>query len=136
MFEAELGKNPFSWPVVAVEKATSRIVGYMVTWLMFEEVHILDLAVDTPYRRCGTGGMLVDLVLETARERGAARAILEVRESNEAARRLYERAGFSVESVRKGYYEHPRDNAIILVKGLGDAPEAGWEDKGGCSSRS
>ena len=51
------------------------------------------------------------------RERGARSALLEVRASNLAARRLYEKHGFVVEGVRRRYYSHPPEDAVLMRKG-------------------
>jgi ribosomal-protein-alanine N-acetyltransferase len=56
-------------------------------------------------------------VLAEAGRLGATRATLEVRASNEDARRLYERAGFSVAAVRPRYYSNPVEDALILWRG-------------------
>ena len=118
MFEAESAGNPFSRSLVAMPKETAEIVAYIVYWLMFDEVHFLNLAVETRFRRRGIGGALVKLVLEEGRKHGAARALLEVRESNAAARTFYEKLGFSEASIRKNYYDRPSENAVILKRRL------------------
>ena len=60
------------------------------------------------------GSAVLRHVLEKARQLGATRATLEVRASNEGARRLYERLGFSVAGVRPNYYSSPVEDALIL----------------------
>jgi ribosomal-protein-alanine N-acetyltransferase len=65
-------------------------------------------------RRTGIGSSLLEFVLKKGRELGARRATLEVRRSNEVARLLYERFGFSVAGVRPGYYSKPVEDALIL----------------------
>jgi ribosomal-protein-alanine N-acetyltransferase len=66
------------------------------------------------FRGRGIGTALLHHVLAEARQLGARRATLEVRASNEAARRLYERLGFYVAAVRRNYYSHPVEDALIL----------------------
>jgi len=65
-------------------------------------------------RRTGIGSSLLEFVLKKGRELGARRATLEVRRSNEVARLLYERFGFSVAGVRPAYYSKPVEDALIL----------------------
>ena len=83
--------------------------------LVLDEGYVGNVAVAEPYRRLGVGTALVRAMLDRARERRAAFLTLEVRESNRAARRLYERCGFVTAGVRKNYYERPREDAILMT---------------------
>ena len=88
---------------------------------MLDELHINNLAVAPAFRRVGVAKALLARVLSEGAELGAARATLEVRRSNDAARLLYERFGFSVTSVRPAYYTNPVEDAIVLGRdGLAD----------------
>jgi ribosomal-protein-alanine N-acetyltransferase len=87
---------------------------FCACWHLVDELHINSLAVAPARRRQGLGSELMRGVLAKAREEGAARATLEVRRSNEAARALYERLGFAVEAIRPDYYTNPREDALIL----------------------
>jgi len=66
------------------------------------------------YRGRGMGSAVLRHVLNEARQLGATRATLEVRASNEGARRLYERLGFHLAGVRPNYYSSPVEDALIL----------------------
>jgi len=77
---------------------------------------IVRLAVDPRYRRLGLAKRLLERVIAASAAAGAASATLEVRQSNEAGRALYEGLGFRVEGVRPGYYQDPREDALILWK--------------------
>lgn len=90
------------------------VVGYCAGWLIFDELHINNLAVTPEWRRRGLGAFLVRTVLGLAAGEGAARATLEVRASNLSARRLYEALGFVEAGVRRGYYTNPPEDALIL----------------------
>lgn len=74
----------------------------------------MDVAVDPPARRRGLARMLVRHAVRSAREAGAQRAVLEVRESNVPARTLYERLGFRLVTRRTNYYNHPVEDAILM----------------------
>jgi ribosomal-protein-alanine N-acetyltransferase len=91
-----------------------RVAGYIATWVIIDEVHINNLAVRPEHRGRGLGSALLVHALEEGERQGAPRATLEVRRSNEAARRLYERAGFRVAGVRRDYYSHPTEDALVL----------------------
>jgi ribosomal-protein-alanine N-acetyltransferase len=81
---------------------------------VLDELHINNLAVLPAYRRAGIGLALLRHALDEGARMGARRATLEVRRSNEAARQLYERFGFSVVGVRHGYYSNPVEDALVL----------------------
>jgi ribosomal-protein-alanine N-acetyltransferase len=90
------------------------VAAFCAFWLVFDEIHINNVAVRPQFRGRGIGTALLHRVLAEARQLGAKRATLEVRASNEAARRLYERLGFYVAATRRNYYSHPVEDAIIL----------------------
>lgn len=90
------------------------VVAYCAYWIVFDEVHINSVAVSENLRRKGIARKLLEGVLGEAAAGGARSATLEVRQSNEAARRLYESLGFLVEGVRRAYYQDPREDALIL----------------------
>lgn len=110
-FEAEFD-NPVSRLWVA--ECDGRGVGFIVTWFVGDEVHILNVAVDPGWRRRGIGGGLVQRVLEAAAEAGAAFVTLEVRVGNAPAIGLYERMGFVLVGRRKGYYQDNGEDALLL----------------------
>jgi [ribosomal protein S18]-alanine N-acetyltransferase len=90
------------------------VAGFCAFWLVFDEIHINNLAIRPQFRGHGMGTALLHHILAEARQLGAHRATLEVRASNEAARRLYERLGFYVAATRRNYYSHPVEDALIL----------------------
>jgi ribosomal-protein-alanine N-acetyltransferase len=117
MYLAELENQGVSFCFV-VRDDDRRIVGYCSFWRVLDELHVNNLAVAPSQRGRGAGTALMLEVLKEAARMGAHRATLEVRRSNEAARRLYERLGFVVAGVRHGYYSSPVEDALIL-----------WRDK-------
>jgi ribosomal-protein-alanine N-acetyltransferase len=90
------------------------LVAYCACWMVFDELHINSLAVDGPWRRQGLARRLLRAVFQDASAGGAHGATLEVRQSNVAARLLYEHLGFHVEGVRRDYYQEPREDALVL----------------------
>jgi [ribosomal protein S18]-alanine N-acetyltransferase len=125
--EARCFTNPWSRDMLARQLAESsttrvfllhlpeqRVAGFCACWLLVDELHVNTLVVDFPFRRHGLGRRLMRHVLEDAAKHGARRATLEVRESNVAARRLYEGLGFSVTARRPKYYTQPDEDALIL----------------------
>jgi ribosomal-protein-alanine acetyltransferase len=91
-----------------------RLVGYCACWIVFDVLHINSLAIDDGWRRRGVARALLTHVFRDAFDAGARMATLEVRQSNVAARHLYERLGFTVEGVRRNYYQDPREDGLIL----------------------
>ena len=92
------------------------LVGYCGVWLSFDEGEIMNVAVREEFRRRGCAGRLLEELLSRAKERGASRFILEVREKNLPAIRLYESLGFGRAGIRKNFYSDPKENALILLK--------------------
>ena len=90
------------------------VIAYCACWMVFDELHINSLAVDAPWRRHGVARLLLSHVFRESVAGGARSATLEVRQSNAAARSLYEGLGFRVEAVRRDYYQDPREDALIL----------------------
>ena len=105
---------------VWVFDAEGRVTGYAVLWTSADEAELANLAVEPGSRRGGVGLSLVERALETARARGAATVYLEVRESNEAAARLYERLGFRQITMRRNYYRRPTEDARVMALPLRD----------------
>jgi ribosomal-protein-alanine N-acetyltransferase len=90
------------------------VAGFCAFWLVLDEIHINNVAVRPQFRGHGIGSALLHHALAEAKQLGARRATLEVRSSNTAARRLYERLGFYVAATRRNYYTKPVEDALIL----------------------
>ena len=100
--------------VVAVEQ--DRVVGYLVVW-GGECAHVANLAVAPGSRRRGIGSLLMARAEEFAGCSGADMVVLEVRESNTAARAFYSQRGYDEIDLRLGYYENGED-AVVMAKSL------------------
>jgi ribosomal-protein-alanine N-acetyltransferase len=90
------------------------IEAYLCMQLVLDEVHVHNLAVRPDRRRLGLGRALLRLGLDLAARRGATSAFLEVRAGNEDALALYGAAGFEPLAVRRAYYAHPPEDALVL----------------------
>src|SRR5579859_3104376 len=101
LFEEELHRTVAYYFVM---EEGNQVAGYMGYWEAPEEAHIINLAVAPSFRKRGVGQRMVEQCMAFAVKRGARLATLEVRESNEAARRLYEKCGFRFIAIRKKYY--------------------------------
>ncbi len=112
--------------VYVARTAAGDLVAYCACWIVFDELHINSLAVDERVRRQGIARRLLDQVVRDAIAEGARMATLEVRQSNAAARALYEGLGFRIEGVRRNYYQDPREDGLILWhRTLTGVPAAG-----------
>jgi ribosomal-protein-alanine N-acetyltransferase len=122
-FECELGSNPVSFSRVALTTdEPPQVAAYCIAWVVFEHVHIQNLAVHPAHRRQGLGRFLLLQALSEGRARGATAALLEVRRSNAAAQSLYRGLGFEETGARRDYYSRPREDALILRKELKGEP--------------
>lgn len=113
MYVAELENSGVSYCFLARD-TERRAAGFCSFWRILDELHINNLAVLPEFRRTGIGSVLLTFVLKNAADLGARRATLEVRRSNDPARLLYERFGFSVAGVRPDYYSKPVEDALVL----------------------
>jgi ribosomal-protein-alanine N-acetyltransferase len=111
-FIAELKDNDYARYFCLI--VDGHVVGYMGLWDILNEGHITNIAVSPEYRCRGLGKFLINSVMRNMSGKGMKRMTLEVRISNLAARQLYERLGFVIVGVRKGYYSDNREDALIM----------------------
>ncbi|HWQ28784.1 MAG TPA: ribosomal protein S18-alanine N-acetyltransferase [Dehalococcoidia bacterium] len=104
-------------------RQSGEIVGFVGVWLMVDEAHIVTLAVRPDARRQGVGELLVLGALELAYACGMAHVTLEVRASNDAAQKLYERCGFRRVGVRVLYYTDNNEDAVVMTTPPLDDPD-------------
>jgi len=97
-----------------VAEVSGIIVGYAGFWIIMDEGHITNIAVDPSFRRMKIGSRLLEKIIETARENEVRALTLEVRKSNAAAISMYEKFGFKVEGIRKNYYSDTHEDAYIM----------------------
>ncbi|MFQ5789944.1 MAG: ribosomal protein S18-alanine N-acetyltransferase, partial [Acidobacteriota bacterium] len=94
------------------------VVGYCVQWVTFGRLHVQNIAVHPQHRRCGLARYLLEDAFEAGRRAGCTKVLLEVRDSNVPARRLYASLRFREVGRRKGYYAQPIEDAILYEKDL------------------
>jgi [ribosomal protein S18]-alanine N-acetyltransferase len=94
------------------------MIGYAVVMLAADEAHLLNLSIVAACQRQGYGSLLLRRLCEIARGQGTRRMFLEVRPSNVAGLRLYERHGFQRVGRRREYYPAPAGREDALVLGL------------------
>lgn len=88
--------------------------GYIVAWLVTDEIHVGNLAVHSDYRRQGLAQALIQTMLRMVR--GTTRVWLEVRQSNHPAIQLYHKVGFKDVSIRRKYYQAENEDAIVMSR--------------------
>jgi ribosomal-protein-alanine N-acetyltransferase len=101
--------------VLADDPQLRNVIGYIVFWIVADEMHILNLATALERRRQGVARKLVLAALKRAHQKGATRAFLEVRASNTTAQKLYAALGFTGTSMRREYYDSPIEDAVVMV---------------------
>lgn len=112
---AEL-EQPHSWLLVARMQTPSkiRIVGYICFWIVADELQVMNLTVHGAHRRHGIGRALMLCALWQGWSKQVQSAVLEVRPSNQAARKLYEGLGFQPVGSRPNYYGGHKEPAILM----------------------
>lgn len=100
-------------------EAEGKVVGYVGLMYVLDEGYISNVAVHPDYRRRGIAQALVRELAKRAEAKFLSFVTLEVRESNEGARALYEKCGFKIVGRRKNYYEKPTEDAILMTLHLG-----------------
>lgn len=115
-FADSLSAGYSSW----IMQAEGKAVAYAVLMMIVDEAHLLNISVQPTLQRRGLGSLLLEHVCIVAQRFGATQIFLEVRASNEAGQRLYDKWGFQRIGLRKGYYPAPqgREDAIVMRREL------------------
>lgn len=115
-FEAFIERSGITFLVADAPGSGGTIAGYAVMLQAADEAELLNLAVRAGLRRMGVGRALLERVLDICSAQAVRAVYLEVREANAAARGLYEAHGFSEVGRRRGYYQRPVEDALILQR--------------------
>ena len=108
-------RNAWTRRYTTWEPGQDFLAGFVGTWYMPDEAHIVSVGVRSEYRGVGIGELLLIAAIEHAFETKAQVVTLEVRVSNDAAKSLYEKYGFSTRGIRKAYYTDNREDALIMT---------------------
>ena len=107
------------WDDEVVEKENqNRLQGFLLARITAEDCELENIVVAAEFQRRGIGTQLMQALIPAARELRALRILLEVRESNTAARSFYEKLGFQITNRRQSYYNHPTDDAVLYALAL------------------
>jgi ribosomal-protein-alanine N-acetyltransferase len=115
MFAGELSK-PSSYCIGAVDGDVDRLAAYLIVSRYVDAWHVMNVAVDPRYRRRGLARQLLTELFGATSSDSMRGYTLEVRVSNDAAIKLYERLGFKISGVRRGYYTDNREDAYVMWK--------------------
>jgi ribosomal-protein-alanine N-acetyltransferase len=117
LLRAELG-HAWSSQVAALApegEGGEEILGYIIFWLVHDEVHVLNVGTAPEARRRGVARALMDRAVALGRKKGARLSTLEVRRSNAPAIALYRALGYREAGVRPGYYAEENEDAIVMT---------------------
>jgi ribosomal-protein-alanine N-acetyltransferase len=118
--EAELARE-IALPWVVRSPGSGEAVAFSLAWSVADELHLLDMASHPEHRREGHARALLSALLSYARRERKRLVLLEVRQSNEPAIRLYRSAGFETTGVRRGYYSDTNEDALEMRVTLDDS---------------
>jgi ribosomal-protein-alanine N-acetyltransferase len=104
-----------AWSRQVAAAAGGRLLGYIIFWLVHDEVHVLNVATAPEARRQGVARALMDEAVAVGRARGARLSTLEVRRSNAPAITLYRSLGYREVGVRPRYYAEEGEDAIVMT---------------------
>ena len=99
---------------ITVAEEEGQIAGYCIIYFALDEAEIARIATDEKWRRQGVARKLLDYTCECCKEKQVERLLLDVRESNQAARAFYENYGFIVDGIRKNFYDMPKEHAVLM----------------------
>ncbi|MBR6185729.1 MAG: ribosomal protein S18-alanine N-acetyltransferase [Clostridia bacterium] len=125
-FVKEIRQNVCARYLVA-EKG-GRIIGFAGAWMVLDEAHVTNIAVREDERGRGYGKALTQALLQYAANLGVCYTTLEVRRSNERAKRLYQSLGFEYVGVRKKYYTDNGEDALLYCCQRMPAPDPDFEE--------
>ena len=112
-FRKEITDNPVARYLVAEKEGA--VIGFAGAWIILDESHITNIAIQAEHRGHGYGRALTSALMQYLSNLGAAYATLEVRKSNLTAQNLYKSLGYVSVGVRKRYYEDNGEDALLMV---------------------
>lgn len=112
----EIKRRDVARCMVAEHGETGRMCGFIMAWLVADELHITNMAVDPELRAQGVASAMLGHLLSLSTAEGAVWCALEVRKSNEPARSLYRKHGFRIIGRRRGYYPDGEDALVMGIE--------------------
>ncbi len=109
--------------ITRVAELSGKIIGYICTKQISDEAHLMNLTVQSDYRRQGIATALFEDAKRDLYKNGCRFLYLEVRISNIAAKKMYEKLHFRIVGTRKDYYINPAENALIMMLELTERQE-------------
>lgn len=103
---------------LVIEDQDAALRGFAIARMVGEEGEVENIVVDPTQRQQGLGTRLLEKMIERSRSRNVSRLFLEVRQSNPAARALYEKCGFVLSGRRRAYYTGPSEDAVLYTREL------------------
>lgn len=94
--------------------AQAQVVAYAMVWIVMDQAELHNIAVAASHQRQGIARKLMRWICDDVRALDVTNMFLEVREGNLPARQLYERLGFEAVGVRRKYYQHPVEDAVVM----------------------
>ncbi|MCC7477383.1 ribosomal protein S18-alanine N-acetyltransferase [bacterium] len=115
MYESDLRTNSHSRFYVIRSVQTGELAAYIGSWFIYDEAHVGTIATRREYRGQGLAAQLLAYTALAALNEAMQYMILEVRVNNEPAKHLYERLGFQLVGIRKGYYTDTGEDALLMT---------------------
>lgn len=115
-FTEELKNERAHYLVIANEEGI--VMAFGGFWDIVGEAHINNIAVHPDFRGKGLGNIIVEALIDEAKEYKLTDMTLEVRASNETAQNLYKKYGFKIAGIRREYYLDNREDAVIMWKNI------------------
>ena len=101
--------------LLVIESEAGDVAGYACLYQVLDEGEIVNVAIDPIHRQKGLGAKMVKELMNLGRKLGAERFFLEVRKGNAAGRALYTSLGFVECGIRKGFYDNPKEDAVLMM---------------------
>lgn len=114
-FLGELQKHFSRFLVLTDDETDSILPAYIVYWMLGDECHVLNIAVHYEWRGLGLASRLLRQAINEAVRQGFRRVFLEVRKSNKPAIDLYQRLGFFIDHIKRGFYENGEDAYFMVL---------------------
>jgi ribosomal-protein-alanine N-acetyltransferase len=118
----KLASSPGGLLLISESEPSGQAIAFLAARVAADQAEILNIAILPDFRRRGVASAMLAAAFERFRQCSVSRVFLELRESNSAARALYQHHGFVLSGRRKSYYQHPAEDALCMHSDLTGAP--------------